>query len=203
MMFDPLYPLLPDSHWVSRLVPIGLQVVQLRIKDATDELVRSEVLAAQAVCDAHGARLIVNDHWRIAIECGAAGVHLGQEDLDDADPHAIRSAGLVLGVSTHDASELDRGLSVHPDYVALGPVFGTSSKSICWGPQGVDRVTEWRERVPPEIPLVAIGGITLESSLQVLNAGANSLAVIGDIVHAADPEQHVRAWLDVTAPWRA
>ena len=203
MRIDPLYPLLPDANWVARLVPLGLRVVQLRVKHQSDEQVRAQVIACQAICDAHGARLVVNDFWRLAIECGAAGVHLGQEDLDHADLNAIRSGGLMLGLSTHDAAELDRALSCEPDYVALGPVFGTTSKDIDWGPQGTDRIGQWRERVPDDIPLVAIGGITLERASAVLNAGADSIAVIGDILNAPDPESHVRHWLKETHPWRA
>jgi thiamine-phosphate pyrophosphorylase len=203
MRIDPLYPLLPDANWVARLVPLGLHVVQLRVKDQSDEQARAQIIASQAICDAHGARLIVNDFWRLAIECGAAGVHLGQEDLDGADLHAIRAGGLILGLSTHDDTELARALACEPDYIALGPVFGTTSKDIDWGPQGTRRITQWRERVPDHVPLVAIGGITLESATEVLNAGADSVAVIGDILNATDPDAHVRHWLKATSAWRA
>lgn len=203
MRFDPFYPLLPDANWVARLVPLGVKVVQLRVKLQSDEQIRAQVIAAQAVCNAHGARLIVNDHWRVAIASGASGVHLGQEDLDDADLPAIRAAGLQLGVSTHDNRELNRAMSCEPDYVALGPVFGTSSKEIDWGPQGVERITQWREQIPPHVPLIAIGGITLETSLDVLNAGADAIAVIGDVINAGDPEAHTRQWLRATEAWRA
>ena len=181
---------------------MGLRMVQLRAKGLTDPQTIKQIIASQAVCNAHGCLLIVNDHWRLALECGCDAIHLGQEDIADADIDAIRDAGLMLGVSTHDENELDNALAANPDYVALGPVFQTSSKHVPWSPQGIERVTEWRGLVP-DIALVAIGGITVETGLEVLSAGADSVAVISDITSAIEPEAQVKKWLALTDPMRS
>lgn len=196
-MIDPFYPVVPDSSWVTRLVPAGAKFVQLRIKDQPDDELRRQVREARDVCAKHGADLIVNDHWRIAIDEKCAWVHLGQEDLADADVKAIRRAGLKLGVSTHDHAELEKGLAADPDYVALGPIWPTALKKMPWAPQGLERIGEWKRLIRGK-PLVAIGGLTLERALQCLQAGADSAAVVGDIVNHADPLAQVRAWIAAT-----
>jgi thiamine-phosphate pyrophosphorylase len=160
MMIDRFYPVLPDVDWLERLVPLGVCFVQLRLKDAPEAEVRQQISHAMALCEAHGAQLVVNDYWREAIDLGADFVHLGQEDLAAADVPAIRAAGIRLGVSSHDHDELAKALSVEPDYVALGPVYETKLKKMKWAPQGLDRVREWKAAV--SCPLVAIGGITVE-----------------------------------------
>jgi thiamine-phosphate pyrophosphorylase len=195
-MIDRFYPVLPDIHWLERLVPVGARFVQLRLKDAPAAEVRSQISRAMALCAAHGAQLVVNDYWRAAIDLGADFVHLGQEDLAAADVAAIREAGIRLGVSSHDHDELAKALAVAPDYVALGPIYETKLKKMKWAPQGLDRVREWKEALP--CPLVAIGGITVERAPDVLAAGADSIAVVTDLVTHSDPEARTREWLDVT-----
>jgi thiamine-phosphate pyrophosphorylase len=202
MTLDPLYPILPDANWMARLVPVGLRMVQLRAKGLTEPQTKAQIIASQAICNAHGCLLVVNDYWKLALECGCDAIHLGQEDIADADVAAIRAAGITLGISTHDENELKNALAANPDYVALGPVFQSSSKRVPWNPQGLDRVTQWRGLVP-DIPLVAIGGITLQTGLGVLNAGADSVAVIGDITSAVEPEAAVKKWLQLTDPMRS
>ena len=196
-MIDRFYPVVPDADWVARLVPAGARFVQLRIKDQPDSELRRQVRAAKAVCAAHGADLIVNDHWQIAIDEKCTWVHLGQEDLVDADVKAIRRAGLLLGVSTHDHAELEKGLAADPDYVALGPIYPTLLKKMPWAPQGLDRIGEWKKLIGNK-PLVAIGGLTVERAKLCLAAGADSAAVVGDIVNHADPMGQTRAWLAAT-----
>jgi thiamine-phosphate diphosphorylase len=198
---DPFYLIIDRSDWLPRLLPQGLRLVQLRIKDQPEPVLRAEIAMARALCAKAGAQLIVNDYWRIAIEEGCGFVHLGQEDLDGADLAAIRRHGLRLGVSTHSEAELDRALSVAPDYVALGPVFPTILKAMAWAPQGVARVTEWKRRVG-ETPLVAIGGLTPERGRLVLEAGADSAAVVTDVLRNEDPAARAREWVTVTQPWR-
>ncbi len=116
---------------------------------------------------------MVNDYWRAAIVAGAKHLHLGQEDLADADLHAIRDAGLTLGISTHDDEELETALRADPDYIALGPIFPTTLKSMRFAPQGIPKITEWKKRIG-NIPLVAIGGIKLEQAAEIFAAGADS-----------------------------
>ena len=196
-MLDRFYPVVPNSDWVARLVPAGTRLVQLRIKDKSQDELRRQVRDARDVCAKHGADLIVNDHWKIAIDEKCNWVHLGQEDLVDADVKAIRRAGLKLGVSTHDHAELENGLAADPDYVALGPIWPTALKKMPWAPQGLDRLREWKKLIGNR-PLVAIGGLTLERALLCLKAGADSAAVVGDIVNNADPVAQARAWIAAT-----
>ena len=196
-MIDRFYPVVPSAQWVARLVPAGARFIQLRIKDQPETELRRQVREAQAVCARHGAQLIVNYYWRIAIDEKCPWVHLGQEDLVDADVGAIRRAGLLLGVSTHDHAELDKGLSVDPDYVALGPIYPTLLKKMPFAPQGLDRIGEWKKLVGAK-PLVAIGGLTLERALLCLKAGADSAAVVGDIVNNADPVAQAQKWIAET-----
>lgn len=194
----PFYLIVDSAAWLERLLPCGVKLVQLRAKDLPDDAARREIVAAKAICERHGAQLIVNDYWRLAIETGCDYLHLGQGDLDDADVPAIRRAGIRLGLSTHDEAELDRALSFDPDYVALGPIYPTILKKMPWAPQGLERIGEWKRRIG-DIPLVAIGGLTIERAPGVIAAGADSLAVVTDISLNADPEGRTREWLAVTA----
>lgn len=196
MTLPPFYPVLPDLAWLERLVPQGVKLVQLRLKDASPEETRRQISESLKLCARHGCQLIVNDYWREAIELGADYIHLGQEDLAAADLKAIRAAGLKLGVSTHDHAELKIALDAAPDYVALGPVYETKLKVMKWSPQGLDRVREWKSLIP--CPLVAIGGVTVERASAVLEAGADSLAVVTDLVTHSDPEARTREWLSAT-----
>jgi len=201
MPLDPFYLIIDRADWLPRLQPQGVRLVQLRIKDQPDAVVRAEIATSRAFCAKAGIQLIVNDYWRIAIDEGCDFVHLGQGDLDGADIAAIRRHGLRLGVSTHDETELDRALSIAPDYVALGPVFPTVLKVMAWGPQGVGRVSDWK-RLVGATPLVAIGGLTPERGRLVLEAGADSAAVVTDVLRHADPEGRAREWVAATEPWR-
>lgn len=196
-MLDPFYPIVPDSDWVARLVPAGARLIQLRIKDRSAAEVRRQIREAKAICAAAGAQLVVNDHWQAAIDEGCDFVHLGQEDLLDADLKALRRAGIRIGVSTHDHAELEKGLAVDPDYVALGPIYPTKLKQMPWAPQGTARLAEWK-RLIGNRPLVAIGGLTLERALLCLAAGADIAAVVGDIVNHPAPIVQAKAWVAAT-----
>jgi thiamine-phosphate pyrophosphorylase len=198
MPLPRVYPIVESAEWVRRLVPLGVKLVQLRVKDRSVEEVRAQIRESKALCAASEAQLIVNDYWQLAIEEGCDFVHLGQADLDQADTRAVRKAGIRLGVSTHDERELDRALSLEPDYIALGPIYPTLLKVMPWAPQGLARITEWKRRVG-RIPLVAIGGLTLERLRGVFAAGADVAAVVTDIVRNHDPETRTKAWLAVAA----
>ena len=197
MTLPRFYPIVPSADWLARLLPLGVRLVQLRVKDRPEPELRAEIRAARDLCAEAGARLVVNDHWRLAIDEGCDFVHLGQEDLDEADLPAIRRAGLALGVSTHDEAELERAPAAAPDYVALGPVYPTILKAMRFAPQGLGRVAEWKARVG-DVPLVAIGGLTVERAAAVLAAGADSLSVVTDITRSPDPEARTRQWLEAT-----
>jgi thiamine-phosphate pyrophosphorylase len=194
---DPFYLIVDSTDWLRRLLPCGVKLVQLRIKQGTEAALAAEIAAAKALCAAHGAQLVVNDYWRLAIELGCDFLHLGQEDLQTADLGAIRRAGLRLGLSTHDDAELETALSAQPDYVALGPVFPTILKKMPWAPQGVEKLAGWRARIG-DMPLVAIGGMTPQRAAECLRAGADSAAVVTDITLNVDPEARTREWLAAT-----
>lgn len=197
---DPFYPIAPDAEWVGRFATAGASFIQLRIKDAALERVTAEIQRALLIAKRHGCILVINDYWREAIELGADFVHLGQEDLQGADLAAIRAANIRVGISTHNHEELDRALAATPDYVALGPIYPTKLKIMPWRPQGLARIGEWRSKIA--CPLVAIGGITLERAPDVLRAGADSAAVITDLLTHANPAKRIRAFVEATAPWR-
>jgi thiamine-phosphate pyrophosphorylase len=195
---DRFYPVVDSVAWVARLAKLGAGTVQLRAKELDDGAALQIVTDALAAVRDTGTRLVVNDYWRAAIVAGAKHLHLGQEDLAEADLGAIRDAGLTLGISTHDDDELATALAAKPDYVALGPIFPTTLKSMRFAPQGIAKITEWKKRIG-SIPLVAIGGIKLEQSAAIFAAGADSIAVVSDISQNADPDSRVRDWLGDSA----
>jgi thiamine-phosphate pyrophosphorylase len=195
---DRFYPVVDSVAWVARLTRLGVGTIQLRAKNLDDS--QSLQIVSDALDATRGTKtkLVVNDYWRAAIVAGAKYLHLGQEDLVDADLKAIRDAGLTLGISTHDDAELETALRAEPDYVALGPIFPTTLKSMRFAPQGIAKITEWKRRVGA-IPLVAIGGIKLEQAPAIFAAGADSIAVVSDVTQNADPDARVRAWLETIA----
>jgi thiamine-phosphate pyrophosphorylase len=198
MKLPRVYPIVESAAWVARLAPTGVRLVQLRIKERTAAELRTEIRAARALCAAAGMQLIVNDYWEAALAEGCDFVHLCQGDLAGADLAALRRAGVRLGVSTHDDAELELALAARPDYVALGPIYPTLLKVMPWQPQGLARLSEWKRRIG-SLPLVAIGGLTLERLPGVFAAGADVAAVVTDIVRHASPEERARAWLAAAA----
>ncbi|ANT54452.1 thiamine phosphate synthase [Mesorhizobium amorphae] len=201
MTLDPFYLIVDSAVWIERLVPLGVKLVQLRIKDRDEATLRTEIRRANDVCAVHCCQLVVNDHWRLAIEEGCDFVHLGQEDLAAADLMAIKYSGLKVGLSTHDHAELQTALAVEPDYVALGPIYPTSLKKMKWAPQGLERICEWKRRAAP-IPLVAIGGLNPDRLDGVFAAGADCAAVVTDITRNENPEARTREWIEKTGRWR-
>ncbi|MEM7068458.1 MAG: thiamine phosphate synthase [Pseudomonadota bacterium] len=196
MVLPRFYPIFDDVSWLKRMLPLGVKLVQLRIKDLAGDQLREQISTAKELCDEHGAILIVNDYWELAIELGCDWIHLGQEDLEDADIDAIKKAGLKLGVSTHDHEELEKALAVSPDYVALGPIYPTILKKMKWHQQGLEKLTEWRGLIG-DIPLIAIGGFSVERGPGAFEAGADVVSVVTDITLNDDPERRVRQWLEI------
>src|SRR3954466_3798759 len=195
---DRFYPVVDSVAWVARLAKLGVGTVQLRAKQLDDGAALQIVTDALAVTRDTPTKLVVNDYWRAAIVAGAKHLHLGQEDLAETDLDAIRDAGLTLGISTHDDDELATALAAKPDYIALGPIFPTTLKSMRFAPQGIPKIGEWKKRIG-NIPLVAIGGIKLEHAADIFAAGADSIAVVSDITQHADPDARVRDWLQTFA----
>lgn len=194
MQLPRVYPVVASASWVGRLVSLGVRLIQLRIKDRGIDALRSEIREAKQLCKDADAQLIVNDYWQLAMLEGCDFVHLGQSDLANADIAALRRAGVRIGISTHDHAELARALDLAPDYIALGPIYPTTLKVMPWAPQGLERITEWKHRIG-SIPLVAIGGLTVERLPGVFAAGADVAAVVNDIVGNPDPEARIGQWL--------
>ena len=199
---DPFYPIVDSCDWLRRLLPLGIKLVQLRVKDKPGNELRAEISAARDLCAAHQCQLIVNDYWQLAIELGCDFIHLGQEDLDQADIDFIKRAGAHLGVSTHSHEELARAQALSPAYIALGPIYPTILKEMPWAPQGLERVGEWKRQIG-EIPLIGIGGISLERAVGVLEAGADVVSVVTDVTLNEDPEGRTGRWLQLTKKYRA
>jgi thiamine-phosphate pyrophosphorylase len=195
---DRFYPVVDSLAWVERLTKLGVGTIQLRAKDLDDGQALQIVTDALSITKGTPTRLIVNDYWRAAVVAGAEHLHLGQEDLAEADLAAIRESGLTLGLSTHDDAELEIALAAKPDYIALGPIFPTTLKSMRFAPQGIPKITEWKKRVG-DIPLIAIGGIKLEQAGEIFAAGADSIAVVSDVTQNPDSDARVRAWLQQEA----
>lgn len=188
------YPIVNSFSWLQRLLLLGVTTAQLRIKDGTYADIDEEIRQSVGLARIHGCRLFINDYWKSAIEHGAYGVHLGQEDLATADMKAIHNSGLRLGLSTHCYAEVARACSYNPSYIAIGPIFETTLKKMAFSPQGIDALATWRSLLKQ--PLVAIGGITLKSAPEILAQGADGIAVVSDVTQNVDPEGRARAWLD-------
>jgi thiamine-phosphate pyrophosphorylase len=196
------YPVLPDAAWVQRLLDWGARTIQLRIKAAghspaeIEQQVRAAVAAGRAV---PGAQVFINDHWQLALQAGAYGVHLGQEDLDSADLAALRHAGLRLGLSSHTPAEMARAKAARPSYLAIGPVYPTTLKVMPYEPVGLERLKAWAALAAP-CPVVAIGGISLALMPGVMACGVDGVAVVSAVTQAADPRQATLAGLRLATP---
>jgi hydroxymethylpyrimidine kinase/phosphomethylpyrimidine kinase/thiamine-phosphate diphosphorylase len=187
-----LYAVVDSAQWVERVLRAGVKTVQLRIKDKAHPHLREEVRRAVAASEQAGAQLFINDHWQLAIEERAYGVHLGQEDIGEADTEAIARAGLRLGLSTHAYWEVSRAWALRPSYIACGPIHPTYAKEMPWIPQGNGNLAHWCRLLPT--PVVAIGGMDLARAGEARDCGAAGVAVMSGITAAGDPEGVIRAF---------
>ncbi|MCW9689801.1 thiamine phosphate synthase [Proteus terrae] len=191
-----LYPVVDSIEWIERLLKTGVTTLQLRIKDKQPNDVEQEIVEAIKLGKQYQARLFINDYWQLAIKHHAYGVHLGQEDLDIADLNAIKKAGLRLGISTHDETELQRAKALRPSYIALGHIFPTTTKDMPSKPQGLKALKHQVEQTP-NFPTVAIGGISLERVPDVVATGVGSIALVSAITKAPDWQQVTRKLLEL------
>jgi len=207
-LFPPLYAILdpdfttvPLSQLGASLATAGVQLMQLRCKHAS--AARMHALAAElaTLLRPMGARLIVNDRADVAALSGASGVHVGQEDLPVEDARRFCASPLWVGVSTHNLEQLREADRTSADYIAVGPVFHTGTKANPDPVVGIDFIRKARQLTRK--PLVAIGGITLESAAEVFRAGADSLAVISDMIATAEPAQRAAGYLAIAGRERA
>ncbi|MDQ0143777.1 thiamine phosphate synthase [Cupriavidus necator] len=191
-----LYVVVPSADWIERLAPLNVPTVQLRFKSGDAATVRAEIARAATAMRGSSSRLFINDHWQAAIDYRAAhggeqsgiyGIHLGQEDLADADLDAIRASGLRLGVSTHGYAEMLRVAAIRPSYLALGAIFPTTTKVMPTQPQGMGRFRAYVKLMQPVIPsLVGIGGVNAANMREVLAVGVGSAAVVRAVTEADD-----------------
>lgn len=190
-----LYAVVPSAEWIERLVPLAVPTVQLRFKSDDGAAVQAEVARAAKAAKGQASRLFINDHWRVALDHHAAmggdsgiyGIHLGQEDLDEADLDAIRASGLRLGVSTHGYAEMLRVAAIGPSYLALGAIFPTTTKVMPTAPQGMGRFRAYVALMQPVVPaLVGIGGVNGTNLREVLDVGVGSAAVVRAVTEASD-----------------
>ncbi|MFT7682157.1 MAG: hydroxymethylpyrimidine kinase/phosphomethylpyrimidine kinase/thiamine-phosphate diphosphorylase [Moritella dasanensis] len=185
-----LYPVVDTVAWLEKVLQQGVKTLQLRIKDKTPAEVVEDVKAAVALGRQYKARLFINDYWQLAIEHGAYGVHLGQEDMLIADFVAIKQAGLKLGLSTHGYYEILRAHQIKPSYIALGHIYPTVTKDMPSKPQGLQRLQRYADLMQ-DYPLVAIGGISIARAPQVAATGVGSVAVVTAITRAVDYKQAI------------
>jgi thiamine-phosphate diphosphorylase len=193
-----LYAIVDSADWVERVLAAGVRTVQLRVKHEASQLLAGEVRRSVDAAREAAAQCFINDHWREAIEWGAYGVHLGQEDLDDADLDAIRRAGLRLGVSTHAYWEVCRAWALRPSYIACGPIHATQLKRMPWTPQGEHNLAYWCALLR-DVPVVGIGGLDAARCHEVMRCGADSAAVVSAITGAAEPQAAIAALQDAVA----
>jgi len=205
-----LLPVVPSAEWVAKLGKIitdekmtSALHVQIRPKGLDRDQLEKEIKEACEISRNVGIKLWINDHWDLAIKYNAFGLHVGQEDLfkvdgkgceTEVDLQQVHKAGLRLGVSTHNYHELAKGLAIRPSYISLGPIYPTQSKAVKYNPQSLEGIKCWRKLTPPSMPLVAIGGITLDDATDIIKHGAEGIAVIGAVVGAKDVSEALRAW---------
>jgi thiamine-phosphate pyrophosphorylase len=178
---------LSHAAQVARLCEGGASLIQLREKHLSPREFYREAEDALRVAREQGARLVINDRADIALAVGADGVHLGQDDLRPDAARALLGDAAIIGFSTHDLSQVAEAARMPLDYIAFGPVFATSSKERPEPLVGLEGLRRAREAVGAAIPLVAIGGITRENARSVLDAGADSLALISVLLSTGDP----------------
>lgn len=174
----------------------GATLIQLRAKHTPSRTFMADVESVVAAASAYGARIIVNDRADVATMSGASGVHVGQDDLSPADARAVAGPLADVGLSTHTEAQLVAALDEPVTYVAIGPVFGTETKDTGYEAVGLRLVARAAAIVAGRMPLVAIGGITLDRAASVIEAGATSVAVISDLLVGGDPASRVRAFVE-------
>jgi len=194
-ILDPQFSSMPLTELARQLAHAGVQLMQLRDKGSSARALYSQTIDLLAALAPSGARLIVNDRSDIAAMAGAAGVHVGQEDLRVEDARKVCGSSRWVGVSTHNLEQLRAADGTSADYIAVGPIFPTGAKANPDPVVGVEFVRMAREITRK--PIVAIGGITLESAADVFRAGADSVAVIRDLSLSKYPEPRAREYIAI------
>ena len=161
-----IYPLVDRANKLKTLYELGISTAQLRVKDLKGKALEDEIIEAIKLSESYNARLFINDYWELAIEYQAYGIHLGQEDLETANLEAIHQEKIRLGVSTHTTKEIEMALEIEPSYLAIGPIFETTSKKVDYDTVGIQELKNWSKNV--HYPIVAIGGINLSNIEEII-----------------------------------
>jgi len=177
-----IYPIVDRAYKLRPLYEVGITTAQLRTKDKfTGQGLEDEVIEAIAISEEFNARFFLNDFWELGIKYKAYGIHLGQEDIQEADVQAILDAGIRLGISTHTPEEIDIALDFEPSYLAIGPIYEPISKKLVYDTVGIEQLKAWAKHV--SYPIVAIGGITIENIHHVVaTESASGIAMISDVL---------------------
>jgi len=207
LVLPPLYVILdaallttPEIEIAKKLSDAGVRLFQYRNKRGSPrELLQASSLLGAELAE-RGALFFVNDRPDVAYLSGASGVHVGQKDLPVAESRTVMGPGKLLGISTHNLEQFRAAAETDADYIALGPVFETDSKMNPDPVVGTDMIREASKLTKK--PVVAIGGITLDRAKEVMEAGADSVAVISDILRAPDPGKRARQFLNLLEPMK-
>ena len=196
-----IYPVVDRTDKLEPLYKCGITTAQLRVKDMQGDELENEIVEAIKISKKYNARLFINDYWQLAIKHKAYGIHLGQEDILEADIEAIYISGIRLGISTHTPKEIKIALDIEPSYVAIGPIYETTSKKMVYNPVGIEDLKRWAEMV--DYPIVAIGGINLDTIESVVSAkSADGIAMIGGVLDGDEvSEVNTRELIDVFGRW--
>ncbi|WP_210473964.1 thiamine phosphate synthase [Vibrio crassostreae] len=203
-----LYPVVDDVEWIERLLKLGINTVQLRIKNPQQADLEQQVARSIELGREHNAQVFINDYWQLALKHGAFGVHLGQEDIEESNLSQLSQAGIKIGLSTHGYYELLRIVQINPSYIALGHIFPTTTKQMPSKPQGLVRLSLYQQLIDTipyteeltGYPTVAIGGIDQSTAAQVWDCGVSSLAVVRAITLAEDPQKVIEFFEKLMAP---
>lgn len=193
-----LYPVVDDVSWIKTVLSLGVKTVQLRIKNPEQADIEEQVIKAIELGRQYDAQVFINDYWQLAMKHKAFGIHLGQEDIEVADLQAISDAGICLGLSTHDDSELLKVKALNPSYLALGHIFPTPTKDMPSQPQGLVNLAK-NQQLAGDTPTVAIGGIDLTVAEQVWQTGVDSIAVVRAITQASNVEEVITQFTAILA----
>ena len=191
-----LYPVVDDVEWIERLLKLGINTVQLRIKNPQQADLEQQIARSIELGREHNAQVFINDYWQLALKHDAFGVHLGQEDIEESNLSQLNQAAIKIGLSTHGYYELLRIVQINPSYIALGHIFPTTTKQMPSKPQGLVRLALYQQLIDTipyseelvGYPTVAIGGIDQSTAEQVWDCGVSSLAVVRAITLAEDPK---------------
>jgi len=202
----PIYPITTSSDcagwthqkWAKLFLDCGIRFFQVRDKRLTANLMLAQLVEIQKMCVGKNAALIVNDRLDLALASGAAGVHLGQDDLPVPDARRIGGAELIVGISTHSEDEFLLAQDLDVDYVAIGPAYESPTKPGVRTPIGIDRIAALAAR--KRKPLVAIGGISPARARELWDVGVDSVAVISDITESSYPAARIEEYLRVSTP---